>query len=119
MTPRIPPIPFKDWPVELTAGIPAIEALTPSKDSPRKEIAQKGRNALGTLAHHPALAKAWLQFMAQVQRNTTLACCAGSLARTWRESARRTYGHVRAGTDPLNLLLRDRRSLRPLVPRRQ
>ncbi len=72
MTPRVPPIPFKDWPVELTAGIPAIEAPTPSNDSARNEATQRGRNALGTLAHHPALAKAWLQFTAQVLRATTL-----------------------------------------------
>ena len=72
MTPRISPIPFKDWPVELTAGIPAIEAPTPTNDPPRKEATQRGRNALGTLAHHPALAKAWLQFTAQVLRATTL-----------------------------------------------
>jgi alkylhydroperoxidase family enzyme len=72
MTARIPPIPFEDWPEELTAGIPAIEGRAGRDDSAPREATQKAKNALGTLAYHPELAKAWLQLNAQVLRKTTL-----------------------------------------------
>jgi alkylhydroperoxidase family enzyme len=68
LTPRIPPIPFKDWPPEITGAIPAV---TRSAARP-EEGTQKAKNMLGTLAHHPALAKACLPFNAHVLRATTL-----------------------------------------------
>jgi alkylhydroperoxidase family enzyme len=66
--PRIRPVPVEEWPSEMTEALPA---MTRAGASPEQE-AQKVKNALGTLAHHPALAKAWLQFNAQVLRATTL-----------------------------------------------
>jgi alkylhydroperoxidase family enzyme len=68
MTSRIEPLPIEEWPSEMTDALPAI---TRAGASPLQE-AQKVKNALGTLAHHPALAGAWLQFNAQVLRATTL-----------------------------------------------
>jgi alkylhydroperoxidase family enzyme len=68
MTPRIPPIPFTDWPTEITGAIPAVTR----SDAPIEERTQKAKNMLGTLAHHPALAKAVLPFNAHVLRATTL-----------------------------------------------
>jgi AhpD family alkylhydroperoxidase len=68
MTPRIRPIPFKDWPPEITGGIPAVTR----SDAPVEEGTQKAKNMLGTLAHHPALAKATLPYSAHVLRSTTL-----------------------------------------------
>ena len=68
MTTRIGPLPVEKWPPELTEALPG---MTRAGASPLDE-AQKVKGALGTLAHHPALAKAWLQFNAQVLRATTL-----------------------------------------------
>lgn len=72
MTPRIAPIPFRDWPPELVGGVPAIEGSTSPASSPRREDTQKGKNTLGILAHHPALTEAWLQFTAHILRASTL-----------------------------------------------
>jgi AhpD family alkylhydroperoxidase len=68
MTPRIRPIPFKEWPPEITGAIPAVTR----SDAPPQEETQKAKNMLGTLAHHPALAQALLPFNAHVLRATTL-----------------------------------------------
>jgi alkylhydroperoxidase family enzyme len=68
MISRIQPVPIEAWPPELTGALPA---MTRAGASPLDE-AKKVKGALGTLAHHPALAKAWLQFNAQVLRATTL-----------------------------------------------
>ncbi len=68
MTARIAPVPVEEWPSELTGALPA---MTRAGASPLEE-AKKVQGALGTLAHHPPLAKAWLQFNAQVLRATTL-----------------------------------------------
>jgi alkylhydroperoxidase family enzyme len=68
MTARIQPLPVEKWPSELTEALPA---MTRPGASPLDE-AEKVKGALGTLAHHPALARSWLQFNAQVLRATTL-----------------------------------------------
>lgn len=68
MTTRLPPLPVGEWPPELTDALPA---MTRAGASPMEE-ARKVKGALGTLAYHPELAKAWLQFNAQVLRATTL-----------------------------------------------
>jgi alkylhydroperoxidase family enzyme len=72
MEPRIKPVPFGDWPEEITGAIPAIEGSTQSPPVARRETDQKGRNALGVLAHNPGLARSWMQFTAQILRKSTL-----------------------------------------------
>jgi alkylhydroperoxidase family enzyme len=66
------PVPLVDWPEEVTAGIPAIEGSEQPRPWCRPEAEQKGRNALGVLAHHPGLARSWMQFTAQILRKSTL-----------------------------------------------
>jgi alkylhydroperoxidase family enzyme len=61
-------MPFKDWPPEITGAIPAVTR----SDATLQEETQKAKNMLGTLAHHPALAKALLPFNAHILRATTL-----------------------------------------------
>jgi alkylhydroperoxidase family enzyme len=68
MTPRIPPVPFKEWPVELTGGLPSINRPGTSV----QEGTQKAKNLLGTVAHHPDLVRASLPLNAHILRATSL-----------------------------------------------
>jgi alkylhydroperoxidase family enzyme len=65
---RIGPVPFEEWPEEITSAIPAIEGSEQPPTVPRRESDQRGRSALGVLAHNPGLAKSWMQFTAQILR---------------------------------------------------
>jgi alkylhydroperoxidase family enzyme len=69
---RIEPVPFDEWPEEVTNGLPAIEGSRQAAPVARRAADQKGRNALGVLAHHPGLARSWMQFTAQILRKSTL-----------------------------------------------
>jgi hypothetical protein len=55
---RIDPRPVKGWPPEMREALAAIRPPTP-----RYPLTRKGRpsgaNILGTMAHHPALARAY------------------------------------------------------------
>jgi alkylhydroperoxidase family enzyme len=68
VTPRIPPVPFGEWPVEITDVVQGIDGSTTRHD----ESSQRGKAALGTLAHHPALAKRWLEYTTQILRSSSL-----------------------------------------------
>jgi alkylhydroperoxidase family enzyme len=68
MTARIPPVPFEGWPDEITAVVHRIDGSSSRRD----KSSQRGQSALGTLAHHPALAKVWLELTAQIMRTSTL-----------------------------------------------
>jgi AhpD family alkylhydroperoxidase len=68
MTPRVPPVPFKEWPVELTGGLPSINR----PGTTVQEGTQKAKNLLGTLAHHPDLVRATLPLNAHILRATSL-----------------------------------------------
>ena len=68
MTPRIPPVSFAEWPVEITDVVHGIDGSTSRHD----ESAQRGKAALGTLAHHPALAKRWLEYTTLILRSSSL-----------------------------------------------
>jgi alkylhydroperoxidase family enzyme len=68
VTPRIPPVPFGQWPVEMTDVVQGIDGSTSRHD----ESSQRGKAALGTLAHHPALAKRWLEYTTQILRSSSL-----------------------------------------------
>ncbi|WP_329124956.1 carboxymuconolactone decarboxylase family protein [Streptomyces sp. NBC_01465] len=60
--PRIPPVPPADWPPPLHAVLEASK-----KDGPGRV------NLFGTLAHHPALASAWLALAKVLTHEGTLA----------------------------------------------
>jgi alkylhydroperoxidase family enzyme len=72
MEARIAPVQFEEWPDEVTGAIPAIEGSKQPARSGRRAADQRGRNALGVLAHHPGLARSWMQFTAQILRKSTL-----------------------------------------------
>jgi alkylhydroperoxidase family enzyme len=67
MTPRLPPVPFEQWPAELTGGLPSV-----NPDTSAQEGTQKAKGLLGTLAHHPDLVKACLPLNAHILRATSL-----------------------------------------------
>ncbi|HET9731707.1 MAG TPA: carboxymuconolactone decarboxylase family protein [Acidimicrobiales bacterium] len=72
MEARIAPVPFEEWPPEVTGGIPGIEGSKQPASPGRRAADQRGRNALGVLAHHPGLARSWMQLTAQILRKSTL-----------------------------------------------
>jgi AhpD family alkylhydroperoxidase len=71
--PRIAPLAPERWPKEMRE---ALAALRPPKARhplpPRSDDRPKGLNALGTLARHPALTRAFNTFNGHVQFATTL-----------------------------------------------
>jgi alkylhydroperoxidase family enzyme len=74
---RIEPLPVKRWPPEMQE---ALAAIRPS--APRYPLTRKGRpsgaNILGTMAHHPALARAYNTLNGHLLLATTL-------TERWRE----------------------------------
>lgn len=64
---RLEPLPPRAWPPEMRD---ALAPLTPPV--PRAADQPKGLNLLGTFAHHPALTKAYHQFVAHLLYGTTL-----------------------------------------------
>ena len=73
MTPRIPPLPARDWPEEMREALAALRPPNPRHPFPlRGDGRPKGLNALGTLARHPALARAYHTFNGHVLFASTL-----------------------------------------------
>jgi alkylhydroperoxidase family enzyme len=71
--PRIPPLPPKQWPKEMREALAALQPPAPRHPMPpRSDDRPKGLNVLGTLAHHPALTRAFNTFNGHVQFATTL-----------------------------------------------
>jgi len=71
--PRIPPLPPKEWPDEMRAALAALRPPEPRHPLPVQGGGRpKALNALGTLARHPALARAFHTFNGHVQFATTL-----------------------------------------------
>ena len=68
MTPRVPPVAFREWPAELTAALPSVNRPGASME----EGSQKAKSLLGTLAHHPDLVRASLPLNAHILRATSL-----------------------------------------------
>lgn len=69
---RIEPLNSRQWPAAMRE---ALAAMTPPE--PRHELRNdpdrpKGRNVLGALAHHPALARAFFTFNGHLLQATTL-----------------------------------------------
>ena len=65
--PRLQPVPPGSWPAEMRE---ALAPLTPP--TPRSADQPKAMNLLGTFARHPALTKAYHQFVAHLLYGTTL-----------------------------------------------
>jgi AhpD family alkylhydroperoxidase len=69
---RIEPIPPREWPEEMRAALAAMVPPEPRYAFSDKKGHPKGLNTLGTFAHHPALARAFLTFNGHVLLATTL-----------------------------------------------
>ena len=70
---RIDPLPTSEWPPEMRAAMAAIQPPVPRHPYPPRDPSRpKGLNALGTLAHHPALTQAFNTFNGHVLFATTL-----------------------------------------------
>ena len=73
MTPRIPPLPAKAWPPEMRDALRALVPPDPRHPLPPRDPSRpKGLNILGTLAHHPALARAYHSFNGHVLFTSTI-----------------------------------------------
>jgi AhpD family alkylhydroperoxidase len=68
---RMRPLPVQNWPLEMRE---AMAAMTPPghRRSLTSDNRRQGANILGTLAHHPALAKAFFTLNGHLLRATTL-----------------------------------------------
>ena len=72
MTARIPPLPPEEWPPEMRDALAALRPANPRHPFPRREGRPKALNALGTLARHPELARAFNTFNGHVLFASTL-----------------------------------------------
>src|SRR6185503_4527851 len=71
--PRIGPLPPPQWPPEMAAALAALRPAEPRHPFPERGGGRpKGLNALGTLARHPALTRAFHTFNGHVLFATTL-----------------------------------------------
>lgn len=69
---RIEPIPFGDWSADMRAAVSALAPADPRHPLRRNKNRPKAENALGTLAHHPTLAKAFFTLNGHLMMTTTL-----------------------------------------------
>jgi alkylhydroperoxidase family enzyme len=73
VTPRLPPLAPRQWPPEMRGALGALTPPHPRHPLPeRRDDRPQGRNILGLLAHHPALARAYHTFNGHVLFATTL-----------------------------------------------
>ncbi len=72
MTPRINPIPIRDWPPEMRDALASMTPPVKRHAQPISEGRPKAMNLLSTYAHHPALAKAFFTFNGHIIMATTL-----------------------------------------------
>jgi alkylhydroperoxidase family enzyme len=71
--PRIAPIPPRQWPSEMREALAALVPPEPRHPLPvRRDDRPKGLNVLGTLAHYPALTRAFHTFNGHVLFATSL-----------------------------------------------
>ena len=73
ITPRIPPLPPREWPREMRVAMAALVRENPRHPLPAQGGDRpKGLNALGTLAQHPELTRAFNGFNGHILFGTTL-----------------------------------------------
>ncbi|HEY8527273.1 MAG TPA: carboxymuconolactone decarboxylase family protein [Acidimicrobiales bacterium] len=73
MSPRIAPLPLKEWPGEMREALAAMRPPEPRHPLPTTDGGRpKALNALGTMARYPALTRAYHVFSGHVQYATTL-----------------------------------------------
>jgi alkylhydroperoxidase family enzyme len=69
---RIEPLAKKQWPPEMREALAAMIPPNPRHQRLQREGRPKGANILGTLAHHPELARAFLTLNGHLLMATTL-----------------------------------------------
>lgn len=69
---RIDPVPPGEWPDEMREALASLRPADARYPPPRREGRPKGLNVLGTLAHYPALARAYNVFNGHVLFSTSL-----------------------------------------------
>lgn len=72
MTPRINPIPIREWPPEMRDAMASMLPPVQRYQQPTSEGRPKALNLLSTYAHHTALAKAFFTFNGHIIMATTL-----------------------------------------------
>jgi alkylhydroperoxidase family enzyme len=73
MTPRLGPLPPREWPEEMRGALAALHPAHPRHPfPPRRDDRPKALNALGTLALHPTLTTAFHTFNGHVLFGSTL-----------------------------------------------
>jgi alkylhydroperoxidase family enzyme len=73
MTPRIPPLPPKEWPEEMREALAALHPPTPRHPLPPADPDRpKALNLLGTFARHPELTRAYNTFNGHILFASTL-----------------------------------------------
>ena len=70
--PRLTPLPADQWPPEMRDALAALHPPEPRHPFPPRDGRSKGLNVLGTLARHPALARAFHTFNGHILFATTL-----------------------------------------------
>lgn len=69
---RIAPLPVGEWPPEMRDALAALDPPSRRHPLPKREGRPKALNALGTLARHPALTRAFHTFNGHVLFATTI-----------------------------------------------
>jgi alkylhydroperoxidase family enzyme len=69
---RVAPIPFREWPPEMRSALAALESRKPRHPKPAMDGISRAGNVSGTLAHHPALARAFFALQGHLLTGTTL-----------------------------------------------
>ena len=72
VTPGIVPLPPRQWPAEMREALAPLRPPNPRHPLPPTEGRPKGLHILGTFAHHPELARAFMVFNSHVLHMTTL-----------------------------------------------
>jgi alkylhydroperoxidase family enzyme len=71
--PRIAPLPASEWPPEMRDALAAIRPPNPRHPLPSRDTDRpKGLGVLGTMAHHPELARAYHTFNGHILFATSL-----------------------------------------------
>jgi alkylhydroperoxidase family enzyme len=70
--PRLDPIPPREWPEEMRAALAALRPENARHPRPEQKDRPKALNALGTLAHHPELTRAFNTFNGHILFTSTL-----------------------------------------------
>ncbi|MBL7497348.1 carboxymuconolactone decarboxylase family protein [Frankia sp. CNm7] len=100
---RIEPLTIKQWPPQMREALAAMLPPEPRHPRPVREDRPMSRNTLGTLAHHPALSRAFFTFNGHVIMATTLSERQRELlvlrVATLRQSAYEWAQHIYMGRD--------------------